>query len=97
MKEKFYSRKISSKESEKGFIFILKNQLNYFPDLNDHFILTNGELSKTVSIKSYPCTCRGPDKPHEHYYIPWNGLSSGEKIEITKTDVSHNYFLTVYK
>ena len=35
-------------------------------------------------VESYPCTCRGPDRPHEHYFISWEGLESGDKVEIIK-------------
>jgi len=80
-----YSRKISSKEAEEGFIFILKNKLSFFPDLNDNFEIMDGKLSQEVMVDSYPCTCRGPDRPHEHYFIIWNGLEAGDKIEITKS------------
>lgn len=45
----------------------------------------DGKLSQEVRVDSYPCTCRGPDPPHEHYFINWNGLEAGDKIEITKS------------
>lgn len=93
-----YSRKISSKEAEKGFIFILKNKLSSFPALNDNFVLRDTKLSREVCVDSYPCICRGPDRPHEHYFIGWEGLEAGDKIEITKSRSSDDkYFLKIYK
>ena len=80
-----YLRKISSKEADENFIFILKNKLSFFPELGTTFELTNKELSKEVKVDSYPCTCRGPEKPHEHYFIRWEGLEAGDEVEITKS------------
>lgn len=93
MKTDNYSRKISSKEAREGFIFILKNWLNFFPQLGDKFELTNNGLIKEVSVESYPCTCRGPDLPHEHYFIRWEGLKAGDKVKITKYDQEGKYRL----
>lgn len=96
MSANVYSRKISSKEAQEGFIFILKNKLSFFPDINDTFELMDGKISRDVMIDSYPCTCRGPDRPHEHYFIGWEGLESGDKIEITKAPGNEGkYYLKI--
>ncbi|MTK64463.1 MAG: hypothetical protein F8N15_08075 [Methanobacterium sp.] len=86
-----YSRRISKKEADKGFIFILKSKLSYFP--KSSFTLTDGDISVTKEIKSYPCTCRGPERPHDHYYISWDNLEAGHIIEIKKND-SGDYSIT---
>ena len=91
-----YSRKISSKEAEKGIIFILKNRLSFFPPLNHKFELIDEEILKEVSLLSYPCTCRGLDRPHEHYFIEFKGLEAGNKIEITKNDIDEKYYLKIF-
>jgi hypothetical protein len=83
-KKNCYSRRITSKEADNDFIFILKNRLSFFPDLGEKFELENEYLTKKCEVESYPCTCRGPDKPHEHYFIQWEGLESGDIIEIIK-------------
>ncbi len=88
---KSYSRKISKKESDNGFIFILKSKLSYFP--KSSFTLSDGDISLEREIKSYPCTCRGPDRPHDHYYISWDNLEVGDIIEIRKND-SGGYYIT---
>jgi hypothetical protein len=84
MKDTIYRRNISSKEAQEGFIFILKNKLSLFPTLGSVFTITQNKTSVDVKVESYPCTCRGPDKPHEHYYICWEGLNAGDRIEIVK-------------
>lgn len=84
MKNNVYTRKISSKEAKEGFIFILKNRLNFFPQLGSEFKLVNDDQIEEVSVESYPCTCRGPDLPHEHYFIRWEGLKAEDKVKIIK-------------
>ena len=83
--ENNYSRKISSKEAANDFIFILKNKLSFFPALKEKFELEDDNITKKVEIESYPCICRGPAKPHKHYFILWKGLKSGDRVEITKS------------
>jgi hypothetical protein len=92
-----YSRRISSKEANNDFIFILKNKLSFFPDPGGKFELEDDNLSEEVEVEYYQCTCRGPDKPHKHYFIHWNGLESGDKIEIIKSIEEENkYNLKIY-
>ncbi len=79
-----YSRKISSKEAQEDFIFILKNKLFLFPELGEKFKLSENDLTKEVAVDSYPCTCRGPERPHEHYFIRWEGLEAKNSVKITK-------------
>lgn len=84
-KKIIYSRKISKEEANNDFIFILKNKLSYFPELENAFELKDDNLSREVKVESYPCTCRGPERPHEHYFIRWEGLKAGNKVEIIKS------------
>ena len=53
--ENIYSRKISSKEAQENFIFVLKDKLSFFPEIENTFELSDGNLSKEVKVKSYPC------------------------------------------
>ncbi len=93
MKTDSYSRKISTKEAREGFIFILKKKLNFFPGLGINFKLIGDDIEKQVAIESYPCTCRGPDLPHEHYFISWEGLKVGDRIKIVKSNQEGKYRL----
>lgn len=90
MKSTVYSRKISSKEAHDGFIFILKNKLSFFPALKSEFTLIKDGSPQKVKVDSYPCTCQGLDKPHEHYFINWEGLNTGDTVEIIEED---NYYI----
>ena len=91
--ENKYSRKISAKEAKNSFIFILKNKLTFFPSLGSEFILAENNSSREVKVESYPCTCQGPETPHEHYFINWEGLNAGDRIEIIKN--GENYILQI--
>ncbi len=87
-----YSRKVSKSEADNNFIFVLKNKLSFFPPIGEYFILQEGEISCKVRVESYPCTCRGPERPHEHYFIKWNGLQPGNKVEIKKNSSKNNEY-----
>jgi len=89
-----YSRKISQAEAQKDFIFISKNKLSFFPSIGTDFEISDENISREVKVESYPCTCRGPERPHEHYFIRWKGLEAGDEIEITK-DSENKYNLQV--
>ena len=47
-----YSRKISSKEANNDFIFILKNKLSIFPPLGEVFELKTENSSCKVQVES---------------------------------------------
>lgn len=92
-----YSRKISKSEADNNFIFILKNRLPFFPPLGEDFILKSDDLSYNVQVESYPCTCRGPERPHEHYFIKYEGLEPGNRVEIKKDDSKNKeYYLKIF-
>jgi hypothetical protein len=79
-----YNRKISSEEASEGYILVLKNKLNFFPSIGKQFTMVYSNQKKKVKVESYPCTCQGPDLPHEHYFIRWKGLKAKESVEIEK-------------
>ena len=91
-----YSRKISSKEAQENFIFILKSKLSFFPPLGTNFELSYENISREVMVESYSCTCRGPERPHEHYFISWEGLEAGNKVEIIKNSEEEKYKLHIH-
>ena len=79
-----YTRKISAEEAKKGYIFVLKDKLSLFPSSGKSFTLIDQGEEKKAFVESYRCTCRGPQLPHEHYFIRRKGIRFGEKITITK-------------
>ena len=93
--QNLYSRRISSEEAREGFIFVLKNKLPFFPPIGRTFSLEQGGRWKNVKVESRACTCRGEDKPHEHFFIRWSGLKAGCAVMIKKTENAGRYLLNV--
>jgi hypothetical protein len=77
-----YSRKVSSEEAREGYLLVLKNMLQLFPPLGKRFDLVQDDVVDRARVESYRCTCRGPDLPHEHYFIRWKGLRPKDRVEI---------------
>lgn len=78
-----YRRRISSEEAKTGRFMVLKSALSFFPETGTTFRLSDGSDTRTVCVEAVPCVCRGPQRPHEHYFVPWPGLEKGARIEIT--------------
>ncbi|MDP3064354.1 MAG: hypothetical protein Q8O40_14255 [Chloroflexota bacterium] len=79
-----YSRKVSSEEARVGYILVLKNRLAFFGGVGVNFTLVQGGAAVVVKVEAYDCTCVGPEKPHQHYFIRWPGLKAGDRVEIEK-------------
>jgi hypothetical protein len=93
-----FTRKLSAEEVKKGHIFVLKDRLSFFPAAGKSFDLESGKTKINARVESYHCTCRGPQLPHEHYFIRWDGLRFGDRISITKDKkVENTYQLTLVR
>src|SRR5229473_2086648 len=68
-----YSKKITSEEEQKNFVLVLKDRLSFFPDEGETFKLIHNGQPRKAKIESYPCSCRGPDQPHSHYFVMLRG------------------------
>jgi hypothetical protein len=79
-----YRKRISSEEEREGYVLVLKVRLSFFPRLREAFALTKGDQRRNVRLQAYECACRGPARPHEHYFIRWPGLRIGDEVEITR-------------
>ncbi len=82
--EKVYERKISSEEAAQGYFLVLKNKLLFFPSVGSAFSVKVGAGEKKAAVESYHCECRGPEEPHEHYFVRWPGLAKGDRVIIRK-------------
>lgn len=79
-----YRRRISSEEAREGFVLVEKSRLDFFPRPERSFTLVEGRASRVAKVESYPCECRGPEKPHEHWFIRRPGLVAGEDVEFVR-------------
>lgn len=71
-----YSRKLSAEEAREGCVLVLKDRLGFFPPVGKSFRLQCGVRTVRSRVESRACECRGPDKPHEHYFIRLRGLAA---------------------
>jgi hypothetical protein len=67
--KKVYSRRLSLDEAQEGYILISKDVLSMFPQPGKPFAAELGEKNLEMKVDAVPCTCRGLDKPHDHYHI----------------------------
>jgi hypothetical protein len=75
-----YRRRISSEEERGGYLLVEKGALALFPPLGEEFELGG----RPAYVRSYPCTCRDAEQPHEHYAIDRAGLRRGQEVAITR-------------
>lgn len=88
-----YTRKISNEETSESYILVLKNKLTFFPPIRKQFSIMQGEEERKAKVESYSCNCRGPDAPHEHYFIRWKGLKAKDKVEIKKDSIKEETYI----
>jgi hypothetical protein len=81
---KTYTRRISAEEAREGYVLVLKDKLAWFPAVGRSFQVVMGPSTKRIAVQSYRCECRGPKEPHEHYYLPLDGLERGIPSSSTK-------------
>jgi hypothetical protein len=82
--EEGYARRVSSEEARAGYILILNSRLSFFPPVGSPFRMKHGSTARKVKVEAIPCTCRGPERPHEHYVIRWSGLKKGQAVTVRK-------------
>ena len=70
----FYGRRAMPEEVERGALFIAKTALPFFPPMGTPFALETASGTAEVAVEAVHCICRGPEKPHEHYWLPVPGI-----------------------
>lgn len=64
-----YKRKISAEEAMLGKILITKDMWKRVPAPGARVQVKFHGTNLRATIEAISCTCRGPLKPHEHYYF----------------------------
>ena len=82
MRVESYRRRISSEEEREGYVLVEKRALSMFPAPGEEFTLGG----RPARIRTFDCTCRGNERPHEHYAIDREGVRRGQEIVITRLD-----------
>jgi hypothetical protein len=91
-----YVRTISDEEARRGYFIVVKDRLSFFPVAGMPFELYHGSTVRQAKVESYHCECRGHEKPHDHYFVRFNGLRSGDRI-VVRRDPRYptRYWITV--
>jgi MOSC domain-containing protein YiiM len=79
-----YRRKISSEEVREGYVLIEASKTGVFPRVGESFTLVDGAEAREAQLETYPCQCRGPSKPHRHYFIRVGGLEKGKSVTFSR-------------
>lgn len=79
-----YERKAGYEEAERSQIFILKAALKLFPPPGEHFQLEGADGIRETAIDAEDCVCRGPEKPHQHWWLPVTGISPNATVTIQR-------------
>ncbi len=77
--KKLYTRRLSLDESREGYILVSKDALAMFPAAGKRFNAKVNGIDAEMQLDAVPCTCRGPDKPHEHYHLSFASVEPGIK------------------
>jgi hypothetical protein len=88
-----YSKKITAEEEKEGYVIILKDRLSFFPALGRRFQMVQSGHSRRAKVESYPCTCRGPDLPHSHFFLRVSALRSGDRVTFRKDSKTGSRYL----
>lgn len=83
-----YRRKISKEEAEEGYVFVTKDALKMFPEIDRKFYLIEGKKETPVKIRAVSCICMGPEEPHQHYHLVYGPLKKGEVVTIRSGEKS---------
>jgi len=83
-----YSKKITSEEEQGGYVIVLKDRLSFFPPLGRRFQVIQNGRSRRAMLESYPCSCRGPELPHSHFFVRVKALKSGDRVTVRKDSKS---------
>ena len=61
----------------------MKTALSVFPAVRVPFRARVEGSERELRLESYACACRGPERPHEHWFIAWPGLQRGHTVTFT--------------
>src|SRR5690606_38497627 len=75
-------RRVTAEEARDGRLLVEKRWLGRLPAPGEAFTLDDRGVRRTVAIEAEHCECRGPEKPHDHYYLPVAGLERGTTVTL---------------
>ena len=91
------SRTISRKTPGDGKLEITKNAAGKLESLGTTFSVRVNEREGDATLGTMPCTCRGDDQPHVHYFVEselFRSLVPGSSVDLLVDD-GHKRLLIV--
>ena len=74
-----YERRVSAEEAARNrYLLVEKRAVGFFPPEGAWFQLDGRE----ARVESYACTCRGPERPHRHWFLRVEGLHESEWVVV---------------
>ena len=83
-------RTVSRKTPGDGKLEITKVSAGLIESLGSEFALVVGDRDGSGQLATMPCTCRGGDKPHVHYFVEsalLRSLQAGSEVDLVVDDV----------
>ena len=82
-------RTISRKTPGDGKLEITKVAAAGLEPLGHEFLVVVGERAENAHLGTRPCTCRGEDNPHVHYFVEsdlFRTLTAGATVDLVVDD-----------
>ena len=82
-------RTVSRKTPGDGKLEVTKPAAASMESLGAEFGVAVGDRSGAARLGSMPCTCRGGDQPHVHYFVEsdlFRSLTAGESVTLFVDD-----------
>ena len=48
--------------------------------------MQTGRTIQKARLESYHCECRGPEAPHDHYFVRWDDLKKGDQVVVRRDE-----------
>ena len=85
-------RRVSRKTPGDGKLEITKVGAGRMESLGETFRVVVDARSGHARLGSMPCTCRGADRPHVHYFLEsdlFRSLTAGTEVDLLLDDEHH--------
>ena len=82
-------RNVSRKTPGDGMVEITRPVADQLRKVGTEFDVTTPDGDGRATLTSMPCTCRGAENPHEHWFLRseiFRALTPGSDIELTLQD-----------
>ena len=90
-------RTVSRKTPGDGKLEITKDAARRLEPLGTRFALVVNQHDGEGHLGTMPCTCRGGDKPHVHYFVESDllrALAAGSEVDVSVDEAGARLFIT---